>query len=66
MSRGESRDPQEATCWLNYRGDVRSGVPAVMGPSLNGELLYSVDAEYDPEADRTRVGFSKVAPGGAS
>ena len=54
----------EPTCWLNYRGDRRgaSFPGGVVGPTTGGELLYPVDAEYHPETDMTRVGFSRIVP----
>lgn len=54
----------------NYRGDVTaaierdidSGVPK--GPTTLGEPMWPVTAEYDAAADRTRVGFTYLAPEG--
>lgn len=50
-------------CWLNYRGDHRSRVGGdPMGPNAFGEWLWPVEAEYDAEANRTRVGFTLIPP----
>ena len=58
-------DEREATCWLNYPGDVRAAFSAEQdrpyGPTTTGEYLYAVDAEYDSAADRTRVGFTPIS-----
>lgn len=49
---------------LHYRGFIAldGGVPPVMGPNLLGELLYPVEATYDPGTGRTTVGLSYIAP----
>lgn len=62
---GEERVP---TRHANYRGDVtaaiqrdiESGQPK--GPNNLGEFLWPVTATYDPQADRTRVGFTYLPP----
>jgi hypothetical protein len=59
--------------WLNFPGDVTpvdrerawgpTDNPNFPPTALHGtEYLYAVAEEYDPEADRTRVGFSYIAP----
>lgn len=48
----------KATTWLNYPGDVRHMVGEVKGPNRLGELLTAVVADYDDEANTTRVGFA--------
>lgn len=48
--------------WLNYKGDVRNGLPRSMGPNLLDEQLYPVVAEYDPKKNMTRVGLAFVLP----
>jgi hypothetical protein len=55
-----------AVRWLAFTGDwtcIDGGRP--LGPSLLGELLWPVEATYDAATDRTRVGLSYIAPGGA-
>lgn len=32
------------------------------GPNTIGEALWPVTADYDPETNKTRVGFSYIAP----
>jgi len=54
---------QEPTRWLNYNGD-RRGMRNVVGPDTVGDYLRPIEAEYDAETDRTRVGF--VIAGGAA
>lgn len=56
--------PRPATAWLNYPGDVRPvDQSRPLGPTYEGAyLLWPVDAEYDAESDRTRVGFSLLPP----
>lgn len=56
---------REPSTWLNYRGKVEINPLVPMGPNTIGELLWPVVAEYDASTDRTRVGLSYVAPGGA-
>lgn len=57
------REPQGHA---NYRGDVRSTFDddRPLGPGYDGELRFPVDAEYNPDTNRTRVGFTKVPPPG--
>jgi len=31
-----------------------------MGPNAMGELMWPVTADYDPETNKTRVGFSLI------
>jgi hypothetical protein len=52
------------TGWANYPGDVRHILddPEPKGPNYMGELMFPVTADYDPETDTTRVGFSLMAP----
>lgn len=33
-----------------------------MGPNYMGEHMWPVTADYDPETNRTRVGFSLIQP----
>lgn len=57
-----------ATGHANYPGDVTAAIEADIasgrpfGPNYMGELMWPVDATYDAEANRTRVGFSLLAP----
>lgn len=53
---------------LNYSGDRRGStfLNGRVGPTTAGEYLYPVDAEYDPETDRTRVTFSRIVQDGAA
>lgn len=57
-------DTRLAVGFANYPGDVTANVlsEGPKGPNTFGELLYPVSAEYDPEVDKTRVGFSYQAP----
>ena len=48
-----------------YPGDVRDIVGDLKGPNRFGEILVAVTADYDPEADRTRVGFDYARQWGA-
>jgi hypothetical protein len=60
-------DTRKPTGHANYPGnvtaaiarDIESGRP--FGPSYMGEQMWPVTATYDPETDRTRVGFSLVS-----
>lgn len=45
--------------WATYNGDVTEVVgKQYMGPNLLGEKLTPVVAVYDPETNKTRVGFA--------
>lgn len=50
--------------FATYNGDM-TGIltEGVKGPNVMGEPLYPVTAEYDAVSDKTRVGFSFIAPG---
>ena len=51
------------TGFATYRGDVRGILnEGPKGPNYMGELMWPVTADYDAETNRTRVGFSLVAP----
>ena len=39
---------------------------AAFGPSTMGEALYPVEAEFDEETGRTRVGLSYLKPAAAT
>lgn len=56
-------DNRQPVKWLNYCGDQSHMVnDGPKGPTLDGELLYPVTADYDADNDVTRVGFSYIAP----
>ena len=57
-------DTRKPTSFLNYRGDLTESfdMGRAYGPNLLGEMLHPVTAEYDADADRTRIGFSLLAP----
>lgn len=56
-------DTRVAIGHMNYPGDVRGILDeGPKGPNYLGEHMYPVDAVYDAEANRTRVGFSLIAP----
>lgn len=58
---------REAVRWANYPGDARGILTeGPKGPTTMGEAMWPVTAEYDAEADKTRVGFSYVAPSGGA
>lgn len=63
-----SDETRQPTGWANYRGNVLAGVTRDIdsgrpkGPNYMGELMWPVEATYDPETDKTRVGFSYMAP----
>jgi hypothetical protein len=46
--------------WMEYGHDMRVMVERreIVGPNLLGENLVAVEAHYDEEAHRTRVGFA--------
>ena len=51
-----------AVRFASYRGRVEIDPTCPMGPNTLGEALWPVEATYDAESDRTRVGFSFLAP----
>lgn len=59
---------RKPTGWATYRRDVRVGIQRAidsgqpMGPNYMGELMWPVEATYDPKTDSTRVGFTLVPP----
>ena len=58
-------DDRQATSFANYRGDQRSILEAgAKGPNYMGEAMWPVTAEYDADANMTRVGFSLMPPPG--
>lgn len=50
--------------YLTYSGDVTNNISPnkPMGPTTMGEPVWPVIAIYYPEINKTRVGFSYVAP----
>ena len=44
--------------WATYRGDHVESLGAVMGPNTLGERMVAVTCDYDPEADKSRLGFA--------
>lgn len=62
-------DQRQPVCYLNYDRNVVAAIEdmialgtAAFGPSTMGEALYPVEAEFDSETGRTRVGLSYIAP----
>jgi hypothetical protein len=47
-----------ASAWANYPGDTRYALGQVVGPNTLRETLTVVAAEYDDEANTTRLGFA--------
>lgn len=62
MTTTTTTDTRKATCWLNYRGEVTFQPHKPFGPNTMGETLWMVSVEYNSATDRSRVGFSLVAP----
>jgi hypothetical protein len=48
--------------FADYYGDVTHIIGEVKGPNTLDEMLQAVTAVYDPETDRTRVGFAYGVP----
>lgn len=48
----------QPTRFATYPGDVTHIVGELHGPNLLGERLTAITADYDPKADKTRVGFT--------
>jgi hypothetical protein len=57
MADAEKQYPPPAK-FLTYSGDVTHIVGEVKGPNTLNELVTAVTAVYDPETDKTRVGFA--------
>ena len=58
-----SEDTREATGFATYKGDVRSILnDPPKGRSYMGEYWFPLTAEYDPETNKTRVGFTLEMP----
>lgn len=53
----ETLDLPAPTRWLNYPGDLSDRSGFIVGPDTFGGLWRAVEVTYDPEADKTRVGF---------
>jgi hypothetical protein len=53
--------PRYRAGFVTYPGDCRHLVGEVKGPTTYGSFLVAVSAVYDPDADRTRVGFAHLA-----
>ena len=64
--------PRPAIGYANYPGNVTEAIAADVaagrpfGPNYMGDLMWPCEATYDSIADRTRVGFSLIAPAVAS
>lgn len=43
--------------FANYLGNAADVIGQVVGPNSFGEKMTAVEATYDAETDRTRVGF---------
>lgn len=64
----KASDGRTADSWATYSNNV---VPAIcdqidsrepMGPTFEGQPLWPVEAVYDPETNKTRVGFTLYGP----
>jgi hypothetical protein len=44
--------------WATYRGNHVESLGHVLGPNTLGEGMVVVDCDYDPEADKSRLGFA--------
>lgn len=60
--------PRSPIGFANYPGDVVEAIALdaidgrPFGPNYMGERMWPVTADYDPTTDKTRVGFSLMAP----
>lgn len=54
---GDTRKP---TSFCTYPGQVELDRERAYGPNLFGEQLWPVTVDYDPESDKTRVGWSLI------
>lgn len=50
--------PPQPVRWLTFTGDAREAIGQTVGPTTLGERLTAVTADYDPEAETTRVGYA--------
>jgi hypothetical protein len=57
-----AKPKRHAAGHLNYRGDLRSIVGELKGPTTFGSVVVATVAEYDVDTDRTRVAFGYVTP----
>jgi hypothetical protein len=49
--------------WCTYPGEITlDQVEPARCPNTLNELLYPVTATYDPDTNKTRVGWSYIAP----
>lgn len=48
--------------FANYPGKCSVDFMRAMGPNYMGELMWPVTAQYLPDQDVTRVGFSLIRP----
>lgn len=56
-------DDRQPARHATYPGDVTHIVTdGAKGPTTFGEAVYPVTADYDPETNKTRVGFSYLTP----
>ena len=60
-------DDRAAIGHLTYNGDVRDTFDmqtylGAKGPNYMGEAMFPVSVEYDPETNKTRVGYSLIPP----
>lgn len=61
--------PRPVAGFANYPGDVVEAISLdaingrPFGPNYMGEKMWPVSADYDAATNKTRVGFSLVAPG---
>lgn len=60
-------DTREPIGHANNNGDVRNTFDfetflGHKGPNYMGEVMFPVTAEYDPETNKTKVGFSLLPP----
>lgn len=61
----EVEDTRKPTAFLSYNGDVTSILESndrPKGPSYMGEWWFPITAEYIPEINKTRVGFTLIPP----
>lgn len=57
-------DGRAPVVFLAYPGDLRDTFHPLrpLGPNAIGERLWPIAAEYDADADQTRVGLSYITP----